>query len=460
MQYAGGGLAGGPGSRLVGLLFSDYLACPAFADLIQTLLNTSMDFFTGYHVGPSIAPMNAISHLILYRVIECFVLEGLLNSRVPLLHDAGLVHLVFQYVQQYRFGRCWVTRLLRSLGGMFLPSGLQRLLGSCLAGVTAVPANGESDTLKALPLEYSESLQYYRQMYDQNVPYAVFVGGFVSELTHTITENLLWCKTFYRARENNTSRWRLLKPYLANLARDTTQMIFVYSARVAGAWLGRRVSREPTGSSVFWGESIALLALTPAIYRTTTTLAVRLFEKLEQLHPSTPEDEQEDMREREARMEEEEQEAAFRLPFTTPSENGAPKEDLYKVLGVKDTASAEEIKRAYRKAALASHPDRAAHDAAAQQAARERMASINEAYETLSCKSRRVRYDMGRVASAGQGVAKCFENIPPPVELGVEAIGILGLSLAATLLLCGQYFAAFHQLTGSGRTPLRFLGLV
>ncbi|ESL06965.1 hypothetical protein TRSC58_05353 [Trypanosoma rangeli SC58] len=254
--------------------------------------------------------------------------------------------MAFHYVQQYRFCCCWVTRLMSSLGRTFLPSGLRRLLGRCVAGVMPFPVKRDSDSSQTLPMEYCESLQYYCQLYNQSVPYAVFVSGFVCELTHAITGNLFWCAKFYHARHKGTSRWRLLKPYVSYFARETTQMLLAYSARVAGAWVGRRVSREPTGSSVFWGESIALLALSPAIYQATMRLAVWLFETLDKLRPSTPEDEQEDLREQEAREEEEAEAASFRIPFTFPSENSVPKQDLYKVLGVQDTASAEEIKRA------------------------------------------------------------------------------------------------------------------
>src|SRR6202165_2322092 len=67
----------------------------------------------------------------------------------------------------------------------------------------------------------------------------------------------------------------------------------------------------------------------------------------------------------------------------------AIKRDYYEVLGVSRTASAEELKRAYRKLALQFHPDRNPNDPQAES----RFKEINEAYEVLSDQSKRQRYD-------------------------------------------------------------------
>src|SRR2546425_4153775 len=66
----------------------------------------------------------------------------------------------------------------------------------------------------------------------------------------------------------------------------------------------------------------------------------------------------------------------------------AIKRDYYEVLGVSRTASAEELKRAYRKLALQFHPDRNPSDPQAEA----RFKEINEAYEVLSDQSKRQRY--------------------------------------------------------------------
>ncbi|NMC35551.1 DnaJ domain-containing protein [Candidatus Beckwithbacteria bacterium] len=64
------------------------------------------------------------------------------------------------------------------------------------------------------------------------------------------------------------------------------------------------------------------------------------------------------------------------------------KRDFYEVLGVSKTASADEIKKAYRKLALEYHPDRNKEADAA-----EKFKEINEAYEVISNEQKRKQYD-------------------------------------------------------------------
>ena len=66
-------------------------------------------------------------------------------------------------------------------------------------------------------------------------------------------------------------------------------------------------------------------------------------------------------------------------------------DDYYKALGVSREASAEEIKKAYRRLARENHPDRNPDDAAAE----DRFKTIQQAYDTLSDPEKRKQYDAG-----------------------------------------------------------------
>jgi curved DNA-binding protein len=68
--------------------------------------------------------------------------------------------------------------------------------------------------------------------------------------------------------------------------------------------------------------------------------------------------------------------------------------DYYQTLGVSRNASADEIRKAYRKLAMKYHPDRNPDDKQAE----ERFKEINEAYQVLNDSQKRAHYD--RVGSA------------------------------------------------------------
>ncbi|MCE2509493.1 MAG: molecular chaperone DnaJ [Alphaproteobacteria bacterium] len=65
------------------------------------------------------------------------------------------------------------------------------------------------------------------------------------------------------------------------------------------------------------------------------------------------------------------------------------KRDYYEILGVQRNASAEDIKKAYRKQAMQHHPDRNPDDTSAEQKFKE----ANEAYDVLKDEQKRAAYD-------------------------------------------------------------------
>ena len=78
----------------------------------------------------------------------------------------------------------------------------------------------------------------------------------------------------------------------------------------------------------------------------------------------------------------------------------AEKRDYYEVLGIDKNATAEEIKKAYRKKAIEYHPDKNPGDKAAE----EKFKEAAEAYDVLSDPQKKARYDQfGHAGMSGQG---------------------------------------------------------
>ena len=81
------------------------------------------------------------------------------------------------------------------------------------------------------------------------------------------------------------------------------------------------------------------------------------------------------------------------------------KRDYYEVLGVAKTASEDEIKKAFRKAAVKYHPDKEGGDEA-------KFKEVNEAYEVLKDKQKRQRYDQFGHAGVGGAAGGGFSGNP------------------------------------------------
>ena len=83
----------------------------------------------------------------------------------------------------------------------------------------------------------------------------------------------------------------------------------------------------------------------------------------------------------------------------------AEKRDYYEVLGVEKNANADEIKKAYRKAAIKYHPDKNPGDKEAE----EKFKEAAEAYDVLSNPDKRARYDQyGHAGMSDAGGAGGF----------------------------------------------------
>ncbi len=110
--------------------------------------------------------------------------------------------------------------------------------------------------------------------------------------------------------------------------------------------------------------------------------------------------------------------------------------DYYEILGVSREASADEIKKAYRKLAVKYHPDKNQGDATAE----EKFKELGEAYEALSDADKRAAYDRyGHAAFSGGGRGAPGGGFHDPMDIFSQVFG-------------GSFGGGFEEFFGGGRS--------
>ena len=120
-----------------------------------------------------------------------------------------------------------------------------------------------------------------------------------------------------------------------------------------------------------------------------------------------------------------------------------PSVDYYKALGVSQSASADDIKRAYRKLAKANHPDSTGGDKAKES----RFKDISNAYDVLGDSKKRALYDQIR---ANPGMQQGF---PGGMYTSQSGGGVYALPASGTYEPAKSRRKRLAVVPGTGSSP-------
>jgi molecular chaperone DnaJ len=120
----------------------------------------------------------------------------------------------------------------------------------------------------------------------------------------------------------------------------------------------------------------------------------------------------------------------------------ATKRDYYEVLGVGKDASADEIKKAFRRLAIKFHPDRGGDET--------KFKEINEAYEVLKDADKRKRYDQFGHAGVGGAGGDPFAGFGGGQNVNFD-FGDLGLGDIFSSFFGGGFGGQRQQRQARGR---------
>lgn len=125
----------------------------------------------------------------------------------------------------------------------------------------------------------------------------------------------------------------------------------------------------------------------------------------------------------------------------------AEKRDYYEVLGIQKGASEDEIKQAYRKAALKWHPDRwVSGTDAEKKTAEENFKEASEAYSVLSDPQKKAKYDQFGFAGVDSGAG-------PDWSQGFGSLNdLLNNLFGGSFSFGGGGFSGFDSFFGGGRS--------